>query len=56
MNHNNFDLLFQNRTPDQLNQYLNVIRDIRKGARTKKQKINALTKQMHFMNLMFNVM
>ena len=51
---NNFDILFQNKTQDEIGQYLTVLRDIRKGAKSKKQKIKAMTEQMKFVNLMFN--
>lgn len=53
-NFNNFDILFQTSTAEELNMYANAIRNIRKGKRTKSQKIQALNDQMKLMNLMFN--
>ena len=50
----NFDILFKNRSLPQIKQYQSAIRNIRKNARTKAQKINAINKQANYMNLMHN--
>ena len=50
----NFDILFETSTNDELDLYFNTMRRIRKGAKTKKQKVNALNQQMQLMNLMHN--
>ena len=53
-NFNNFDILFQTSTADELDMYANALKNIRKGKKTKAQKIQALNDQMKLMNLMYN--
>ena len=50
----NFDALFRQRTVPQILSYQRAIRNIRKNAKTKAQRINAIKQQTDYMNLMFN--
>ena len=46
--------LFKNKSKDEIRAYVNVIHNIRKKKKTKKQKIKAINRQLNFMNLMHN--
>lgn len=50
----NLDTLFKNRSFPQIKTYQSAIRNIRKNARTKGEKIQAIKRQTNYMNLMFN--
>ena len=50
----NLQTLFNNRSLPEIKRYQTAIHNIRRGAKTKKQKINAIRRQTNYMNLMFN--
>ena len=50
----NLQTLFANRTVPDVKRFQSAIRNIRKGAKTKQQRINAIQNQTNYMNTMFN--
>ena len=50
----NLQTLFNNRSLPDIQRYQSAIHNIRRGARSKKQKIKAIRKQVNYMNTMYN--
>ena len=50
----NLQTLFNNRSLPDIQRYQSAIHNIRRGAKTKKQKIKAIRKQVNYMNTMYN--